>query len=161
MVELQEAKSTTISDVLQFIYTGKVSINSSNAQDLVKIADYLIIPILKTRASLFLQGSINASNCLALESFACQYNCESLQQAAVTYKCENFVAVTKSEDFRTCDVEKIKELICMDEINVSKEDEVYQAVIAWIKYDLPSRECLLPELLKCVRLFCEEFLMKS
>ena len=153
MVELQEAKSTTISDVLQFIYTGKVSINSSNAQDLVKIADYLIIPILKTRASLFLQGSINASNCLALESFACQYNCESLQQAAVTYKCENFVAVTKSEDFRTCDVEKIKELICMDEINVSKEDEVYQAVIAWIKYDLPSRECFLPELLKCVRLF--------
>ena len=153
MVELQEAKSTTISDVLQFIYTGKVSIDSSNAQDLAKIADYLIIPILKTRASLFLQGSINASNCLVLESFACQYHCESLQQATVTYKCENFVAVTKSEDFRTCDVEKIKELICMDEINVSKEDEVYQAVIAWIKYDLPSRECFLPELLKCVRLF--------
>ena len=153
MVELQEAKSTTISDVLQFIYTGKVTIDSFNAQDLVKIADYLIIPSLKTRASLFLQGSINGSNCLALESFACQYNCESLQQAAVTFKCEKFVAVTKSEDFRSCDVEKVKELICMDEINVSEEDEVYQAVIAWIKHDLPSRECFLPELLKCVRLF--------
>ena len=153
MVELQEAKSTTISDVLQFIYTGKVSIDSSNAQDLAKIADYLIIPSLKTKASLSLQGSINASNCLALESFACQYNCDSLQQAAVTFKCEKFVVVTKSEDFRTCDVEKVKELICMDEINVSEEDEVYQAVIAWIKYDLPSRECFLPELLKCVRLF--------
>ena len=153
MVELQEAKSTTISDVIQFIYTGNVSIDSSNAQDLAKIADYLIIPSLKTKASLSLQGSINASNCLALESFACQYNCDSLQQAAVTFKCEKFVVVTKSEDFRTCDVEKVKELICMDEINVSEEDEVYQAVIAWIKYDLPSRECFLPELLKCVRLF--------
>ena len=153
MVELQEAKSTTFRDVLQFIYTGKVSIDSSNAQDLAMIADYLIIPSLKTRASDFLQGSINASNCLALESFACQYNCEALQQAAVTYKCENFVAVTKYEDFRTCDVEKVKELICMDEINVSEEEEVYQAMIAWIKHDLPSRECLLPELLKCVRLF--------
>jgi len=41
----------------------------------------------------------------------------------------------------------------MDEINVSEEEEVYQAMIAWIKHDLPSRECLLPELLKCVRLF--------
>ena len=153
MVELQEAKSTTVSDVLQFIYTGKVSVDSSNAQDLAKIADYLIIPSLKTKASLCLQGSISASNCLALESFASCYNCESLQQAAVTYKCENFVAVTKSEDFSRLDVEKVKELICMDEINVSEEDDVYQAVISWIKCDLPSRECFLPELLKCVRLF--------
>ena len=153
MVELHEAKSTTVSDVLQFIYTGEVSIDSSNVQDLAMIADYLIIPSLKTKASLFLQGSMDASNCLALESFACQYNCKSLQQAAVTFKCENFVAVTKSEDFRTCGVEKVKEMICMDEINVSEEDEVYEAVISWIKHDLPSRECLLPELLKCVRLF--------
>jgi len=153
IVELQEAKSTTVSDVLQFIYTGKTSIDSSNVQDLAMIADYLIIPSLKTRASLFPQGSINASNCLALESFACQYNCESLKQAAVTYKCENFVAVTKSEDFSRLDVEKVKELICMDEINVSEEEEVYQAMIAWIKHDLPSRACLLPDLLKCVRLF--------
>ncbi|XP_078367546.1 kelch-like protein 12 [Oculina patagonica] len=153
VVELQEAKSTTISDVLEFIYTGKVSIDSANAQDLVMIADYLIIPSLKTRASLFLKGSINASNCLALESFASQYNCESLKQAAATYKLENFVAVTKSEDFRGLDSEKVKELISMDEINVSEEEEVYNSVIAWVKHDLPSRECLLPELLKCVRLF--------
>ena len=153
MVELPEAKSNTVSDVLQFIYTGKVSINSSNAQDLAMISDYLIIPSLKTRASDFLEGSINVFNCLALESFACRYNCKSLKQAAVAYKCENFVAVTKSEDFRTCSVEKVKELICLDEINVSEEEEVYQAVIAWIKHDLPSRECSLLELLKCVRLF--------
>ena len=153
MVELQEAKSTTVSDVLQFIYTGKAHIDSSNAENLAMIADYLIIPVLKTRASDFLETLIDASNCLALESFASRYNCVSLKQAAVVFKCENFLAVTKSEDFSKLDVEKVKELICMDEINVSEEDEVYQAMIAWIKHDLPSRECFLPELLKCVRLF--------
>ena len=152
-VELQEAKSATISDVLQFIYTGKASIDSSNAQDLVMIADYLIIPSLKTKASLFLESSLNASNCLAVESLASRYNCESLNQAAVAFKFENFVAVAKSEDFRALDSEKVKELICKDEINVSKEEEVYEAVLAWVKHDLPSRECLLPELLKCIRLF--------
>ena len=153
LVELQDAKSTTISDVLQFIYTGKASIDSSNAQDLVIMADYLIIPSLKTKASLFLENSLSASSCLALESFASRYNCESLKQAAVAFKFKNFVAVAKSEDFRLLDSEKVKELICMDEINVSKEEEVYEAVLAWVKHDLPSRECLLPELLKCIRLF--------
>ncbi|XP_078376658.1 kelch-like protein 12 [Oculina patagonica] len=153
LVELQDAKSTTISDVLQFIYTGEISINSNNAQDLVMIADYLIIPRLKKKVSRFLEASLNASNCLALESFASQYNCESLKRAAVTLKFDNFVAVANSEDFRVLGEEKVKELICSDEINVSKEEEVYEAVLAWVKHDLPMRECLLPELLKCIRLF--------
>ena len=153
IVELQEAKSTTISDVLKFIYTGEASIDCSNAQDLLMIADYLIIPSLKSKASVFLESSLNASNCLALESLASRYNCESLKQTAVAFEFENFVAVAKSEDFKALDAENIKELICKDEINVSDEEEVYQAVIAWVKHDLPSRECLLSELLKCTRLF--------
>ena len=153
LVELSEEKSTTISDVLKFIYTGKASIDSSNAQDLLMIADYLIIPRLKSKASNFLESSLNASNCLALESFAFRYNCESLKQAADVFKIEHFVAVAKSDDFRALDAENIKELISKDEINVSDEEEVYQAVIAWVKHDLPSRECLLPELLKCMRLY--------
>ena len=153
LVKLPNVKSSTISDVLQFIYTGKVNIDFSNAQDLVMIADYLIIPSLKAKASLFLEGTVSASSCLALEPFASQYNCESLKQAAIAYKLKNFVAVAKSEQFRELDSEKFKELICKDEINVSDEEEVYQAVISWIKHDLPSRECLLPEVLKCVRLF--------
>ena len=153
LVELQEDKSATISDVLRYIYTGETSIDSSNAQDLVMVADYLIIPSLKTKAAVFLEGTLNASNCLALESFASRYNCESLKQASVTYKIANFVDVTKSEYFRLLDSEKVKELICMDDINVAEEEEVYEAVMTWVKHDLLSRESVLPELLKCIRLF--------
>ena len=90
---------------------------------------------------------------MALESFASRFNCGSLKQAAVAFKFKHFVAVAESEDFRALDSKNIKELICRDEINVSDEEEVYQAVIAWVKHELLSRECLLPELLKCVRLF--------
>ena len=42
-------------------------------------------------------------------------------------------------------------MISRDEIVVSKEEEVYEAVIIWVKHEVASRECLLPELLKCVR----------
>ena len=153
LVELQDTKSATISDVLRYIYIGETNIDSSNAQDLVMVADYLIIPSLKTKVENFLEGTLNASNCLALESFASRYNCELLKQASGTYKAANFVDVTRSEDFRLLDSERVKELICMDEINVAEEEEVYEAVMVWVKHDLPTRECILPELLKCVRLF--------
>ena len=87
---------------------------------------------------------------------AVQFGCESLEQAAVAFKLfklQNFVSVVRSEDFKEFGFEKIKELVSHDEIIVSKEEYVYEAVVSWVKHDLLSRECLFPELLKCLRLF--------
>ena len=154
LVELKEMKSSTISDVLHYIYTGETAIDFSNAKDLVMVADYLMIPSLKRKAAVFLQNEmLNVSSCLALESFASQYDCKQLRQAAVSFQTENFVDVSRSEDFTLLDSRKLQELICMDELNVAEEEEVYEAVMTWVKHDLPSRECTLPELLKSVRLF--------
>lgn len=153
LVELTEIKSTIMAEVLQFIYTGKTNINSCNAQDLVKASDYLIVPSLKSKAAQFLEKSINASDCLALESFAFQYNCDSLKQTAIKYKRQHFVDVVKSEEFLSLDLEKVKELMCEDDLNISEEEQVYEAVMSWVKNDLSDRECFLPALLKCLRLF--------
>ena len=153
VVELNDMKSAIIAEVLQFIYTGETNISSSNAQDLVVASDYLIIPSLKSNAAQFLSESLNASNFLALESFASKYNCDSLWQAAIKYKCQHFVAFVKSEDFLSLGFEQMKQLICEDELNVAEEEQVYGAVVAWVKHDLSTRECCLPELLSCLRLF--------
>ena len=99
----------------------------------------------------FLEGTISVTNCLALESFARQFHCDLLKQASVSYKMENFPSVVKTDDFKSLDFERVQDLISRDEIVVSKEEEVYEAVIIWVKHEVASRECLLPELLKCVR----------
>ena len=152
-VELKNINSAILSELLQFTYTGEAKTDSSNAQDLIMAADFLMLPSLKSKASSFLEGTISASNCLALESFASQFNCESLKQAAVTYTMENFLTVVKSDDFKSLEFEKMKDFISRDEIVVSKEEDVYEVVILWVKHDLSSRECLFPELLKLVRAF--------
>ena len=152
-MELKEVKSVALSEVLHFMYTGEAKADSSNAHDLIMLADYLMIPSLRSKVSEFLEGTISASNCLALESLALQFNCESLKEAAVSYKVENFVAVVNSDDFRSLDFDKVKALISRDDIIVSREEDIYYAVVLWVKHDLPSRECLFPELLKCVRTY--------
>ena len=91
LVELNEVKCAVLAEALLFIYTGEMNITAQNVQDLVMIGDYLIIPSLKTKASQFLEESINASNCIALESFASQHNCESLRLTAVKHKQQHFV----------------------------------------------------------------------
>ena len=167
LVELKNMKSTTIAEVLRFMYTGEVNMSSSNAQDLIVVSDYLIIPRLKTTAAEFIGKSVNASNCSTMESFAFQYNCDALSQAVLNYKCEHFLSYVKSNDFMHLDVDKVKELACLDDLHITKEEEVYEAVIEWVKHDLTSRECFLPDLLSCLRLFSlskyslEKFLKKE
>ena len=152
-IVLQDTKPAVLSEALRFIYTGEALVNATNAQDLVKIADYLLIPRLKTKVSEYLEECIDVTNCLALESFADKFGCESLKQAASEFKLKNFISVVKSEDFKTLNTEKVKQLISHDEIIVSKEEDVYEAIVSWVKHDTLSRECLFSELLKCLRLF--------
>ena len=152
-IVLQDTKPAVLSEALRFIYTGEALVNATNAQDLVKIADYFIVPRLKTKMSKYLEECIDSTNCLALESFADQFGCESLKQVASEFKLKNFISVVKSEDFKTLNFNKVKELISHDEIIVSKEEDVYAAIVSWVKHDTLSRECLFSELLKCLRLF--------
>lgn len=152
-VELKEITSHALTEVLQYVYTGKAKLNSSNAKEIVVASDYLMIEGLKSRASLFLEESLSVANCLALESFASRYNCESLKQAATSFIRKNFADVAKSSDFLSLNEEKLVELLSDDEINILREEEVYNAALRWVKDDLASRESSLPELLKCLRLF--------
>ncbi len=157
LIKLTDITSEAFTKVLQYLYTGEAYINSANALDIVAAADYLMIPSLKLEACIFLKACadfmIDSSNCLALESFSSKYNCKLFKQAVVSYFHENFVAVSMSEDFQSLGLKEVKELLCDDKINVPQEEEVYKAMMRWVKHDLESRECALPELLKCVRLF--------
>ena len=153
LVELNEVKCSVLAKVLLFIYTGEINIGAQNAHDLVMVGDYLIIPSLKTKASQFLEESIDVSNCIALELFASQYNCESLKLTAIKHKHQHFDAFVKSKDFLSLGFEQVKELMCQDELQISEEEEVYEAIITWVRHDLESRECFFPDLLKCLRLF--------
>lgn len=152
-IELQEISSAVAKEVLDFIYTGEARVNLANAKDLLMAADYFIIPNLKWRVAKYLENTIDDSNYLQLESVGVLFSCKTLENAAIAYKLQNFVTMVKSQDFKALDLEKVKELISHDEIIVSKEEEVYNAVISWVKHDVLARECLLPELLQCVRLF--------
>ena len=47
-IELEEATASLMEDVLQFVYTGNVSVAEENAHNLMATADYLLLPGLKT-----------------------------------------------------------------------------------------------------------------
>ena len=52
---------------------------------------------------------------------------------------QNFTCVCRSEEFTSLPVAKVRALVASDELNVEKEEVVYEAVIAWVAHDLRAR----------------------
>ena len=59
-------------DVLQYIYTGNVSVTEESAHNLIAITDYLLLPGLKTVACNFLKENLTIENCIFNYYFASQ-----------------------------------------------------------------------------------------
>ena len=151
VVRLEAFDFIQMEKVLQFLYTGEVEIDLSNAQDLIMAADYLNIPSLKQNASAAMQRSIDVSNCLTLYKFSTKYGCALLKKSCDFYINQNFSHVSKSIAFRELDYESVIEFLRRDELNVNNEIEVFLSAISWVKYDLETREKILAEVLKYVR----------
>ena len=153
IVRLQVLTELGLRDLLKFIYTGSVQISAEdNAQELIVMADYFILPYLKTLAGRVLGQKMNASNCISTHCFAEKYRCEELILDAKNFIFANFLTVAKTENFLNLSSEEILTWISSDEIDVNAEEDVFKIIIAWIDHEENERKKYFAELLREVRL---------
>lgn len=153
-VKLEGFSSFVMNDLLNYIYTGEVEITEENVKELVFAGDYLLIESLKDKGSMYLEETLSPSNCLSVRAFSEKYDCEELMDKSESFILENFVAVSKSEEFLRLRVSEIEKLISIDDVIVESEEQVYEAVISWVKHDVDNRRADFPQLLSKVRLGC-------
>ncbi len=55
-----------------------------------------------------------------------------------------YVQVVESEEFLLLPVNQLVDIISSDELNVRTEEQVFQAVMAWVKYNIGDRRGHLP-----------------
>ena len=74
-------------DVIKYIYSGDVVINSENSIPLLALADKLDLSDLKTQSSRYLAGSIRHENCISMLKRAFEFDAKE-----VIDKCTNVIA---------------------------------------------------------------------
>lgn len=153
-VKLEGFKSLVMDDLLNYIYTGEVEITDENVKELVFAGDYLLIDSLKDKGSMYLEGTLSPSNCLSVRAFSEKYECGELVYKSESFILDNFVAVSKSEEFLHLCFSEIEKLISLDDVIVETEEQVYEAVISWVKHDVDDRKTDFAQLLSKVRLGC-------
>ena len=129
VIRFEDISGLILANVLEFIYTGSVEINETNATDLIIAAEYLLIEGLKTKSGRFLEQQITSSNCISTFRFAEKYRCEELVANSTKFILDNFASVTESEEFLNQKAEEIEKWISNDEIRLAAEEDVFRIII--------------------------------
>ncbi|XP_003968914.1 kelch-like protein 7 isoform X1 [Takifugu rubripes] len=162
-VELRNAEPEIIALLIEFIYTARISVNSSNVQSLLDAANQYQIEPVKKMCVEFLKGQIDATNCLGISALAECMDCPELKAAVEDFIQLHFTEVYKLDEFLQLDVTQLTYILHQDKLTVRAEAQIYDAAVRWLKYDVCNRQQYIVEVLGCVRfpLVSKTFLSKT
>lgn len=155
VVRLETVTQDRLRDILEFVYTGTVDMSTEDSghwQDLLAIADFLVLSNLKTFVGKILTDRLDPSNAFQIYYLAEKFECLELLSNTKGFILKNFLAISKTDDFAELSYEEIKMWIGSDEIEVSAEEDVYQIIVSWVDHEGNDRRKYFAELFAEVRL---------
>lgn len=150
-VSIQCVAGGILQKLVEYCYGQEIAINSGNVEQLAEAATMLQFTRVHNKCAEFYSMVLNATNCLGVRKFAELHNMVNLQENARHLALNSFVEVSKCEEFHQLNVVQLTALLEHDELNVSGEEEVFNALIGWINYDVNGRRQTIRHLSDCVR----------
>nr|UZC49391.1 kelch-like protein [Carassius auratus]UZH44906.1 kelch-like protein [Carassius gibelio]WEX30196.1 Kelch-like protein 20b-A [Carassius auratus]WEX30294.1 Kelch-like protein 20b-A [Carassius gibelio] len=131
--------------LIDFAYTSQVTVEEGNVQTLLPAACLLQLAEIQEACCEFLKRQLDPSNCLGIRAFADTHSCRELLRIADKFTQHNFQEVMESEEFMLLPANQLIDIISSDELNVRSEEQVFNAVMAWVKYSIQERRPQLPQ----------------
>ncbi|XP_020629748.1 kelch-like protein 12 [Orbicella faveolata] len=129
-----------MADILEFIYTDSVQMSTQeNAENLIELADYLLLSNLKAFAGKYVEENISTANCISIYYLAKKYLCQDLIDICLKLIYSNFSSVAESDDFLNLSSHEVEKWISSDEIVIDAEENVFELVLRWIDHDKNQR----------------------
>nr|XP_033777261.1 kelch-like protein 21 isoform X1 [Geotrypetes seraphini] len=151
-VELHDVAAPTLALLLDFCYTGRVTVTQENVELLLQAADLLQFPSVKEACCAYLEQQLDVANCLEIQDFAEAYACRGLAENTKRFILAHIVELARCKEFEKLPRKRILEYVSDDRLCVDKEETAYQIVLRWVKADLKRRQHFWPELFEHVRL---------
>uniref|UniRef100_A0A8C7YGC5 Kelch-like family member 30 n=1 Tax=Oryzias sinensis TaxID=183150 RepID=A0A8C7YGC5_9TELE len=146
-VELHDVNPDILGCLLDFAYTGKLTINQSNVEGLICTSSQLQFQTVRTVCSRYLQHQIDATNCLGILEFGEIHGCPEVVAKAWAFLLGNFEAVQQDEEFLLMEKDRLVSCLSDEGLQVRSECTRVEAVLKWVGHRKESRLCYLPELL--------------
>ncbi len=150
-VVIEEVDEDSLTAMVEFAYTSHIKLTESNVYKLFETADILHFQGVKNACFRFFKSQMNKSNCIRTWIFAESHNCTELLQAALRFIEVNFLDIVRGNEFLNVEAETISAIVCLEDIAITFEEQVYDAVISWLNHNRDQRIPYSYEVLKNVR----------
>uniref|UniRef100_H2YWD1 BTB domain-containing protein n=1 Tax=Ciona savignyi TaxID=51511 RepID=H2YWD1_CIOSA len=137
--------------LLVYLYTSKAAI-ADNVQLLLEAANLFQILPLGEACTRFLEAQLDPCNCIGMREFAEAHALSALFSTASEMIMEKFADVVVHEEFLELPKSRVIDYISDDDIKVTREEIVYEAVKRWVGHDVVTRSGDFAEMLSNVRL---------
>ncbi|XP_075118273.1 kelch-like protein 10 [Leptodactylus fuscus] len=143
----------TMWSIIEYAYTNSAEITPENAMDLFIAADQFNIMGIINLCSKFIACQIDLENFLDIWRVTNHYLCPDLRQKTLTFILHHFQELVKTSDkFFELTLQELRELIEKDELNVTEESAVFEAIVRWINFAPAERKESMRILLPQIRL---------
>lgn len=130
-VNLHDTDPKSIAMLVDFAYTGHISLTVNNVQSLLVTSNMLGVSKVVNACCDFLKNQLHPSNCLGFFDFA-EIHCLSLlKSSCLEFVLEHFVKVMHYEEYLSSSSKVIKQILVSDDINIIKEEHVYMFLEQW------------------------------
>ncbi|XP_032237178.2 kelch-like protein 3 [Nematostella vectensis] len=150
-IKLCSLTSGALSSILDFFYTREINISRDNVVDILEAASFLLLTPVKSACAQIILSALRINNCISTRRVADKYALEELKIKADSFIKKNFQQVRSEEEFLDLSIGELCELISSDDLNVETEEEVFEAVLKWVKHESQNRAMHLPTALPCLR----------
>ena len=139
ILNLNHIAEDSIEAIVNYIYTGRIDIKESNYLSLLDSANQLELPKLVNLCGDFLLSRLDIENCIGIHILAETYSCLALATYAEQFIYRNFENITSSDEFLNLTIERVLNYIGSDELSVSKEEVVFEAIaVSYTHLTLPT-----------------------
>ncbi|XP_076828453.1 actin-binding protein IPP [Brachyhypopomus gauderio] len=137
--------------LLEFIYTGSISVSVENVQELMVAADMLQLSEVVAICGEFLRVHMEPLNCVGIYQFLDQIGFMDLMEFTENYIHVHFLEVCGGEEFSSLSKEQLVRLLRSEELRVEDEYQVFTSAMDWLLHDVSHRKKHVVEVLEPVR----------
>ena len=151
-VFIEEVDEDSLTALVDFAYTSHIKLTDRNIYSIFEAADVLGFTGVKSACFKFFKQQMNKSNCIGTWLFAQDNNCTELLEASLKYIECNFLDIARGREFLSLDrPEVVSQLAALEDVAITSEEQVYEAVLGWVYYDLEKRRTHAPQVFEKVR----------
>ncbi|XP_039631374.1 kelch-like protein 3 [Polypterus senegalus] len=150
-VAINGVEPQMISMLINYAYTAEVIITKANVQALLAAANLLDIMAVREACCKFMERQMDELNCVGIHCFAEAHACTELVCKSMEFILQHFSTVCRQEEFLSLCADKLTEIIASDELNVEKEETVFEAVMLWLEKNA-DRQHAFEKVLEHIRL---------